>query len=269
MRITPWLGFAVMLLGVITSVRASEPIRFCYEDKAFPPVFLGEGITVPQSQAGALIDFLRFADNANDAYHFEFVRKPWQRCQSALKQGKVDAIVASYRPSRKSVAVYPTKNGDIDESRALSRLGSCFVESLTSARPLNYNGENVTAAEQYTVAIPRGYGTKALVTNLGMKVFEADSQAQAHQLAKNQRVNLALALCQINDYSLVKPEYALVGLRFIKPVFHTTSGYLVWSHAFYKKQNALAEQVWQDVTTLDPVRFYRPYLLTDERTMAF
>ena len=103
------------------------------------PHYTTNSLKVPKIKAGAVIDALRQIDNKITAINFNFIRKPWLRCLSDLSSGKVSAILGSYTNEREKYAVYPKKNGKLDNTRAFSKISTCLIHH--KGQLIGWNGK--------------------------------------------------------------------------------------------------------------------------------
>ncbi|AOT10476.1 substrate-binding periplasmic protein [Pseudoalteromonas luteoviolacea] len=233
---------------------ATTYITLCYEDKNIPPFFLGSGFEVPNHRPGATIEILRGLESKVKNVRFNFVRKPWQRCLNEIQKNKVDAVVASYRSERSSFLNFPKNaQGDVDESLAISMLGTCLVgqEGL---------GQDV-ANKNYPIslAVPRGYAVLHALKHELYRVIQTDSQDDAFQLVLKGLVDGALGLCQVYSEQVSGFPYS-DSLEPVFPPIDISYGYLALSKEFLQQSPDVAQLLWQELGGMPLHEYYLDYV---------
>jgi len=237
----------------------STELIFCYEDKALTPMFVGVGHEVPIVKPGASIDILNALNNQLSNLQIIFQRKPWRRCLRDLASGKVDAVIASYRPERESFAVYPmTNDNKVAEKFAISKFGSCLI-----GRPdfhKQWKTREVFQNKAFTLAVPNGYGVGAALKDEPLFIHNTFSSAKAFELVENNVVDASVSLCQIDDEPVVSYPYKDSDVAAIYPAYEITHGYLLFSRKFYDEHPALSNQMWQHLAQMNTAKIYLSYL---------
>lgn len=91
----------------------------------------------------------------------------------------------------------------------------------------------------------------------GISVVQVHSQQQALELVLSGRVDATTTLCKVNDVAGADRLSQRKPLVVVYPPLYETTGYLVFSQAFYQRHTALAEQLWQVLdATIQPQRYY-------------
>jgi len=253
---TPTKYLLISLLGISSPLSADPavPLRFCFEDKQLLPYYAGEGEQVAQLP-GVTIEHLQASVSTIPELSLQLQRKPWLRCLQLLEQNKVDALVATYDKARRQFAVYPlASNNKPDPARALSHHASCLVQRI---------GDDVLKrqAKGVVYARPLGYASPGYADTV--TVVPVDSQQKAFELVRQGRVDATTTLCEVNALAL--PESLAEGLQIVRPALYHTTGYLVYSTAFYQQQPELARRLWRALALhRDPSRYYR-YLQMPEQ----
>ena len=121
---------------------------FCYENKEFYPHFLGNSTEIPEDKPGAMVEVLQRLDYLVPEVEFSYTRKPWARCLSLLESGNVSAVIGSFSEERSKYAVYPSKGGQLDKSKAIDNLSTCLVVLQNS----QLTKKQVTTASKSAVA---------------------------------------------------------------------------------------------------------------------
>ncbi|HEX5791714.1 MAG TPA: transporter substrate-binding domain-containing protein [Rheinheimera sp.] len=248
-----------LLANLLSNVQAKEPVplQFCYEDKQLLPYYAGNGEQVA-NPPGVTIEHLQASTAKLPQLELKLQRKPWLRCLQLLEHNKVDALVATYAESRRSFAVYPlNKNDTPDTSLALSQHATCLVQR---------HNDNVLQRLTAGVVLARPLGYATPDYPLGVSIVPVQSQQQAFELVKQGRVDATTTLCEVNQLSI--PASFAEGLQVVYPPLYSTTGYLVFSKAFYQQYPELASGLWQALQqNHQPERYYQ-YLQHHESPSA-
>lgn len=226
----------------------TPPIRFCYENKALPPYFIGDGELPLNAHAGAIIDMLRYLAEQRPQFTWRFVRYPWKRCLQSLQEGEVDAVLMSYSQKRSQYAAFPMIGLEPDRAQAFAMYESCLVHQ--KRLQIAWDGEHLQLPADVTVAIPAGYNSIKKLRELGLTVFETSSMQQTKQLVLAGRIDATLTDC--ND------EVASHLVKITTPII-TRIGYLAFSQAFYQHHHDFVEDLWLRAAELPRAKFYQPY----------
>ncbi|WP_419147657.1 substrate-binding periplasmic protein [Pseudoalteromonas 'SMAR'] len=240
-------------LAVCVPVQAGTLVRFCYEDKDAPPFIHGAGLKVPASNPGLSIELVQTIDALVPEVKFEYVRKPWNRCLHELQQGKVDAVLASYRQERESFMTYPkNSDGSLAEQYAVNRIGSCLLQHKQNVAPLNVN-------KRLRLAIPRGYAVKGLLPS-NYSILDTDSLPQAIRLVEQGLLDATVGLCQIGNMAIeLAPAFAQ--LKAVYPPLEVSYGFVSFSRQFYGQYQDASRLIWQASLQIDLDQMYQAYLL--------
>ncbi|MDO8931999.1 MAG: transporter substrate-binding domain-containing protein, partial [Rhodocyclaceae bacterium] len=108
-----------IVIAAVPGAAAETVLRVAYPETENPPRITGRGAVVPADQPGITIELLRMAAE-KAGVTLELARAPWKRCLYLLENAYVDATFhASYTEERTRYAVYPTRGGKPDASRAV------------------------------------------------------------------------------------------------------------------------------------------------------
>ncbi|WP_156158586.1 hypothetical protein [Pseudoalteromonas rubra] len=245
---------SLMFLLACCQVAAKVSVRLCYEDKHIPPFFLGNGLDVPQENPGATIEILRQLETQVDDVQFQFVRKPWQRCLYEIKRNRVDAVIASYRPSRQDFLAYPLNDdGSPDTLSSISRLGTCLVGMSQL--------QNAIAEQVYPInlAVPRGYSVAESVGSDKYTILNTDSQSDAFELVLKGKVHGTFGLCQVDGKAVAAFPYRRQ-LKAVYPPLDISFGYLTFSKQFRALHAPTAQALWSSLSTTELHHIYIAYI---------
>jgi len=240
----------IMLLVACQIIQAEPviPFKYCYENKEIHPWFLGSGSTVPKSNPGATIEFLRILDAQSPEFAIHYERAPWKRCLLNLELGIVDAVIGSYKPERVHLGKYPRKDDKLDSTRAFE-IGSSYCLFVHKDSAINWDGNNFSGDRQLPVGVPSGYSIIDILTAKGMNIYQTKDKANALQLVQLKRLSGAALFCEGGKSLLERVQKKIPDVRVHSIPLKTHNGYMILSHQFYRKFPALAEEIWHRIAT--------------------
>ncbi|CCQ10141.1 ABC-type amino acid transport/signal transduction system [Pseudoalteromonas luteoviolacea B = ATCC 29581] len=252
-------SFLLTLMFVLslffTAMALAIDIKFCYEDKALPPMFTGTGMDVPEKSPGASIEILQQVEQALSSVRFNFIRKPWKRCLADLKQNKAHAVIASFREERLEYMAYPlNSSGQIDFSKAISQFGSCLV-----GKPLRL--KSAFLPENTSVALPNGYSIVKLLESQGYQVVTTYSQRDAYELVLNDLVDATVGVCEIGDEPVNGFLHAETLVAKYPPI-ETNFGFIAFSNSFYHENEQEVLEIWDYLSTMPSSPVYLKYIMS-------
>lgn len=233
-------------------------LRFCYEDKSLEPYYRGQGTLVPKDNPGATIEHLQLLVSKIPGLQLQLERRPWKRCLAKLQSGETDAVVASYRPEREDIGVYPMLNNQPDPQRAFSEHQTCLVQRAGSS--WRWNGQQVSGIDSLVVARPLGYAPLLVPGPKQVLMHYTLSGTMDLELLQAGRVHAVTTLCKIAGQSVVSPNILERGLKVLTPALHSNVGYLLFSRQFYQRQRAEAEALWQQLQANKGTEIYQRYV---------
>lgn len=238
-------------------VKATELI-FCYEDKTAASHFLSEGSDVPIDDPDALLGVIKRLDNKLDEVSIRYVRKPWQACLTDLRSNKVNAVIAGYRADRTAFGQYPlTKSQQPDASLALAEFSSCLIGSSKFHK--QWQSREVFQTKAFTLAIPQGYKLNKTLAQEPFFIEHTASVDKAIELIARGVADASIELCQIGSHKVASYSNKTT-LKTIYPPVTTEQGYLLFSKAFYKKNQPLSERIWRVLANQDSAKLYVEHL---------
>lgn len=244
------------ILFFLSTYALCAQVLFCYEDKSLPPLFTGNGLDVPKENPGASIEILQQVSKHAPEVTFSFVRRPWKRCLSDIKNNKVDAVIASYRESRASYLVFPKKDdGQIDEQYAISYFGSCLIgNEKRLRRSQEYN--------DFVVAAPSGYAIVQTLYDRELLVLTTYSQHEAYELVLKGVVDATVGICELGKD---KVSGFLYSDRLVAkyPAIEVTHGYIAFSKGFEQTEPNTVRLVWQTQLKIQSTPLYLKYIMRD------
>ena len=133
---------------------------------------MGNSSKVPSKNPGLGVEQIKYLDHLEKGVDFRFLRSPWKRCQSMLKNGIVDGIIGSYKKKREEIGTYPRDNkGSIDLNRSISKRSASLFFKLKND-PIKYQGGSFLNLNNRMVGGVLGYGSITQLKGLAKKVLE-------------------------------------------------------------------------------------------------
>lgn len=160
--------FAACLMAGATAATAA-PLNLCYEDVPQAPWTMPDG-------AGLNIELLKRVARLTGE-QFNYVARPWKRCEEETRSGVMDGMIGpADNPRRRVYSVPPQKpDGTQDPERAMYHDHvALFLRTDSGA---SWNGKNLVNPRGLVVA-QRGYYTVDMLQALGQKVIDTPKSAE-------------------------------------------------------------------------------------------
>ncbi|MFC0119478.1 substrate-binding periplasmic protein [Pseudoalteromonas xiamenensis] len=229
-------------------------IVFCYEDKALPPMFMGEGFDVPKEDPGASIEILQKITVEDPHIRFQFVRRPWKRCLADLTLNKVDAVIASYREERESFMVFPKRaDGRLHTRQAISQFGSCLIVKKT-------RGDSLQGTASVTVAVPNGYSVSSVLAEQGYRVINTYSQSDAYDLVLKGVVDATVGVCKVGQENVIGFLHS-DKLAAKYPASEMNYGFVAFSKGYAKAHPSTVTTDWRHLENMPSTPLYLKYIM--------
>ncbi len=255
----PTLISALVLLCQIPQALAAEVLRFCYEDKQLRPYYFGDNNRIPAERPGATIEHLQQLTSLVPDLELKLERLPWKRCLAKLASGEVDAIIGSYAKEREKIGRFPfDKQQKPDPSRAFAEHQTCLV--TRSDTKWSWDGSKFIGIDQVVIARPLGYAPLQSPAKQKIVMHYTLSGTMDLDLLERGRVNAVTTLCRIAGENAVTPYILDRDLKVLMPPLYSNTGYLIFSHQFYNRNSALAEQLWKQLSEHRGQAIYHSYL---------
>lgn len=248
-----YLGSLILAVGWQTAL-AQSTLNFCYQDQPLEPYYRTAGATVPAVDPGATIEHLQWLVGQIPGLQLRFVRYPWKRCLLELQRGRVDAVVANYYKEREVLGQFPMTAQGIDEQRAFTQQDVCLISKAAVAQ--RWNGRNFAAGAPIVFGYMPRVDLRQHAIAAQLSHVAIDNQRQAIHLLQKDQIQLSTILCAISGQPVPQVEYPT--LHVLTPAVAHLTGYLVFSHQFYGKNQALANKLWS--LNQYPLAIYFRYL---------
>lgn len=263
MSIVNWpAGVAVLLWMLLwhPAATATTQLTFCFQDTELAPYYLGNGEQLQLDRPGATIEHLHKITAAIADLQLKLVRYPWQRCLKYLKSGEVDAVVANYSDSRRTLGVFPMRLDKPDPRREFTQQEICLVTSKGLAK--KWNGTSFDGMSKVTLAHPVSRAYKQALPHRQFVRIPISAQAQALKMLAQDKVQVISMVCKIAGKSALPSGFNPDTMQLLEPSIELLHGHLVFSHQFYQANRATAQALWAQLA--EPQRaIYLKYLEND------
>jgi polar amino acid transport system substrate-binding protein len=226
----------------------AEPTSFifCYQDIELYPNYTGASAQVPTRDRGVVVELVELAA-AEAGLTPVFVRFPWNRCISLLRQGRVDSLVASYRPERADAAAYPMKDGKPDTGKLITLSGYYLYQRGTV--PDQWDGTKFTD-RALNIGAPLGYSITAELKKSGINVVTTNTTADLFQMLSYGRIDAVAAPGAAADTLLHKYPGRFGWIRKVEAPLRVNPYFIAFSHQFREKHGATVQRVWDNSLSL-------------------
>jgi polar amino acid transport system substrate-binding protein len=145
------------------ALQAQTTLKFCFEDVAQSPWTMPDG-------TGLSIELLKRVEELLGE-RFEFIAKPWKRCQEEVRTGVLDGYFgAAVSAERQRFSVYPVlADGSIDTDSALNVDHTwIFIRNNSN---ISWDGKSFGKINS-PVVVQRGYLVGSILEKQGYKIRE-------------------------------------------------------------------------------------------------
>jgi len=235
---------AILSLFLITGpVNAKTSFVFGYEAQELFPYFMGSTSKINKKNPGVTIEMIKLLEN-HLPVSITFVRHSWKRNLIYLKTGKLDGIVASYKPNRLEFGVFPLKNGEPDSKKSLD-ISSYYLYMQDNTNIVWSPEKMKFSGVQNPIGAPYGYSIVALLKKAKVKIDEYGNTRENLIKVVAGRLSGAALLEFDADRILFHERDNFSGIVKLEPPLISKHYYLILSHQFYNKYNQLSEKIWQ------------------------
>ncbi|MBV1774772.1 transporter substrate-binding domain-containing protein [Burkholderiaceae bacterium DAT-1] len=231
------MRFLLLLVCCVSALAADAPrMRLCTLDKSFEPYTRADGNGVLQRK------IRRVAAKLGLQVHNVYA--PRARCVEQLRSTAVDALIGAYTEDRLTFAVYPSRGGLADPSRALVRV--MFRLYVRRDSTLSWEGEQFSFPPNPVVGVQAGFTHIDRMRATGARVDDG-ARTTEQNLGKLMlgRLDAALAM-ETEAAPLLEGKYAGV-LKALPQPFEETHLYLLVSRTFYQQHKQLVEALWREL----------------------
>lgn len=229
------LLLSLLALPVAAADQPTVTVRLCTEDIPFLP-----GINPDPELPGDWQILLDFAAR-QASVEFSEIHTSWRNCQHMLMAGTVDALNgATYAAIQRAIAVFPTRDGEVDARRALGVTPTYLFRRIGSTVTVR-NGEFVNLGTK--VGIMNAYQLNALsVAKFG---GIADDNSRTHASLARRLTSGDLDLVAGGNDLLRQCAGPFKGMMERLPeILDEAPYYLAFSPAFYQAHKNTVESLW-------------------------
>ncbi len=231
--------FIILLTAQPTA--AGTPFIFAYESEEIFPFYMGT-TQIPKKNPGVSIELIQLLGRQL-SLDVKFTRHSWKRLLLSLKAGKVDALVASYKPSRLEFGNYPMKDGQVDQKRCIAH--SNYSLYVTKGSYVTWNPESVRiSGADKDIGAPFGYSVVALLKQARVRVDEYGNTRENLIKLKADRIDGAALLEFDADRIIFHEKSIFPNVIKLEPFLSSKPYYIMLSARFLKTYPGLGEQIW-------------------------
>ncbi|MBP4047234.1 substrate-binding periplasmic protein [Chromobacterium violaceum] len=216
-------------------------VRLCHEDAPSYPWLLENGRGLSQIMMSMAAERV--------GVEIRSQALPWVRCMAEVKAGRLDGLYKiSFSPDRMELGEFPLKNGQPDAALRM------LTDSYHLYRPRNgrlaWDSRHVSGADK-GIAAQTGFSVVAQLQQLGLRVDSTSRNAAVilHKVLLG-RVDGAALQSQAADDAIAAEPALQNQFDKLEPPLAIKPYYLIFSHAFYQRQPALARQIWEAVAAV-------------------
>lgn len=232
------LFFALVFLLCSPPALSQTTLKFCFEDEAQIPWTRPDG-------SGLTIELLkRVEEKLNE--RFEFIAKPWKRCQEEVRTGVLDGYFgAGVSEERQRFSVYPSlPDGQVDVSSAL-HIDRTRV-FLRNDSAVTWDGKNLLQVKK-PIVVQRGYLIGNMLVKQGFKIREVRTLNEGLRLLANNEAEVAI-LQGIEALHLAKQDVQLNTVIHIHPLaFVSLPLHLAISRHSYQRDPQRFQMIWNTI----------------------
>ena len=239
--------FIISFICLITSNIYSKTIKICYEDQDYSPYI--SDLRYSHKGRGILVDLVEMSVKSV-GLDVEFIRRPWKRCLSMMKNGSVDAIFAAlWTKEREAWAAFPKKKDNLKKlDESLSLWDSQYVVFKRVDSELSYSGgkfKNVISG----IDAPPGYVAYKMLKDMKVLSRSNNTPEKGLKLVRLKRIDGYVVERNIGNYIINKNKSNDV-IDSIGEVFFEGHWFLPFSKKFYKKSPELSSKIWNMIAIM-------------------
>lgn len=247
-----------IVIVTVPGVAAETVLRVAYPETENLPRISGRGTTIPADRPGVTIELLRMAAQ-KAGVTLELSRAPWNRCLYLLENAYVDATFhASYTEERARYAIYPTKGGRLDASRAVF-INRYAVYVLKGSR-VGWNGRNLSNVDK-PLGTLSGNAVVEDIKRMGGTVEVAPGVRSNMEKLKTGRIAAYVEVEGVGDDFLADYRAEFAEVEKLPLPFQEKPYYVVLSAPFYQRNPELSEAIFDAIRDVQATAAYRRMLL--------
>ncbi|MRV75773.1 hypothetical protein GJ700_29060 [Duganella sp. FT92W] len=234
--------------GLMTGVSAA-PLNLCYEDIPQAPWTMPDG-------TGLNIELLKRVERLTGE-HFNYISRPWKRCEEETRSGVMDGMIGpSDNPRRRAFSVPPQKpDGSQDPERAMYHDHvDLFLRTGSGA---SWDGKHLVNPRGVVVA-QRSYYTVDMLQALGQKVIDTPKSAEEGlRLMAVGAADVAVLMGRSAEESLRDDPRFHGKIVVARQPFATFDFHLLIGRKAFDREPARFEAIWNAIATVRATAEYR------------
>lgn len=161
--------FAIAVAAIVAAPASAAPLNFCFEDAPQAPWTMPDG-------SGLNIELLKRVAKLTGE-QFNYVARPWKRCEAETRSGAMDAMIGpSDNPRRRSFSLPPLRaDGTQDPARSMYRDHVDLYLRVDSGA--SWDGKTLVNPRKMVVA-QRGYYIVEMLQASGQTVIDTAKAAE-------------------------------------------------------------------------------------------
>lgn len=242
----PAVIFLVLLQLLCPRVWSCQ-LRLAYGDEPSPPFFNGRGSTTPEESPGIVITMLKRVVTAQGC-QLTLTRLPTKRVLAATSAGIFDgAFMYSWSPDRSEHLHYPQRvdGGGVDHDKRIVTINYVIYRRQNAL--VNWDGVAFTHLD-CPVGAQAGWSVVADLRAAGVRVEEAKSTQQNLGKLANGRICAFITQEPVGDAAIRLGGFTQI--EKLPTPFSSKDYYLVFSPAFFSRNEAMAKAIWAQMTSI-------------------
>lgn len=245
MRTVSWTLVALAL----AADAAAAPLNLCFEDIPQAPWTMPDG-------AGLNIELLKRVARVTGE-QFNYVARPWKRCEEETRSGVMDGMIGpSDNPRRRAFSLPPRKpDGTQDPERAMYHDHVALF--LRAGSGASWDGRHLVNPRGLVVA-QRGYYTVDMLQALGQKVIDTPKSAdEGLRLLAVGSADVAVLMGRTAESALGGDSRYHGQIVLARQPFATLDFHLMIGRKAYEQDPKRFEAIWNAIAAVRATPEYR------------
>jgi len=244
-----WSAGLAWLAASLALDLSAAPLNLCFEDVPQAPWTMPDG-------GGLNIELLKRVERLTGE-HFNYIARPWKRCEEETRSGIMDGMIGpSDNPRRRAFSVPPLKpDGTQDPERAMYHDHVALF--LRTGSGVGWDGKHLVNPRGIAVA-QRGYYTVDMLQALGQKVIDTPKSAEEGlRLLAVGAADVAVLMGRRAEQSLRNDPRFHGKIELARQPFAIFDFHLMIGRKAFDKDPARFEAIWNAIATVRATLEYR------------
>ena len=228
-----------------------SPVAWCcqlhlaYNDAPSPPFFNGRGASVPVESPGVVITMLKQVATSLGC-QLTFTRLPTKRVLAATSASLFDgAFMYSWTADRSKRLYYPQLTDGVDKAKRIVTIK--YMVYRRQGEPVSWDGVAFSHLD-CQVGAQAGWSVVTDLRAMGLSVEEAKSTQQNLGKLMNGRICAFVTQEPVGDAAIRRGGFTQI--EKLPVPFSSKDYYLVFSPAFFSRNEAMAKAIWTQMAAL-------------------